>query len=78
MPTCDANIYGLPFDSDCVSAINKIPYAMEREDHDITAPHWFVEPQQMQRPFDYFDNKYRPKSIIQLPKIWKHGMYHLV
>lgn len=76
MPTCDANIYGLPFDPDCASAIKRIPYAMERENHDITAPHWFVEPQQMRRPFDYLENKYRPKNIIQLPKIWKYGVYY--
>ena len=73
-PVCDATIYGRPDPLDCKRALQKIPYALNRQDDDITAPHFFVEPQQMPTPFSYVSNTYQPKRIVQLPRFWKHSM----
>ena len=71
---CSDRVYGNPKVDDCKQALLKIPFARQPIDSQQSRlPHAFAEPQFLKPPFRLFPNAFRPQSIIQLPKIWKHS-----
>lgn len=73
---CDKDSYGTPSAEDCYQAMFWVPYINQpaRDSADAKAPRLFAEPQYLNPPFSAVKNAYAPKAIVQLPKIWKHGM----
>jgi len=74
-PYCNIGIYGVPDYGDCMQAFSQIPYAQERpSQYDSNSFQLYAEPQYMVPPFCSVYNRYRPRPINQLPKIWRYGM----
>lgn len=75
-PLCDKDLFGTPKMEDCYQAMFWIPYINRpaKDTPDARAPRIFAEPQFLVPPFKAVKNPYAPKAIVQLPKIWKHGM----
>jgi len=74
-PDCNIEIYGVPNYADCVHAFSQIPYALhERSSYYARSYQLYAEPQYMHSPFGAVSNRYRPRPINQLPKIWRYGM----
>ena len=73
---CNRGIYGVPSHVDCVQAFTKIPYTQAPESqHESSSRELFSEPQYLVPPFGGVINRYRPKPINQLPKIWRYSKY---
>lgn len=76
-PVCNAAIYGVTNYKDCSKAFDTIPFALNRpSDTRITATELWSEPQYLSTPFGAVQNRYRPRPINQIPKIWRYGEYN--
>ena len=74
-PVCYANPYGIPKYSDCLSALQSMPFAREAKGSYKTRRYEiFSEPQYLLPPFTRVYNSHRPRPINQLPKIWRYSM----
>ena len=73
---CDKDLYGTPNMQDCYEAMFWIPYINPpaRDSPEAKAFRIFAEPQFQSPPFGAVKNPYAPNAIVQLPKIWKHGV----
>ena len=75
-PVCNARIYGIPNYRECLNAWHFMPYAQQPSaEHEAKSPELFSEPQYLQPPFTAVRNRYRPKPIVQLPKIWRYSKF---
>ncbi len=72
---CSVRDYGIPNHGDCIATFNQIPYATNPTSFEGEGVRLFSEPQNLLNPFDKVSNKYRPRPIIQLPKIWIYSMW---
>lgn len=72
-PVCNADVFGKPIAVECNAALDKLPFATAW-DPDKTAPRAFAEPQYA-TPWGSVSNRYRPRKIVPLPRIWKHSTY---
>ena len=71
---CNDEIYGNPKVDDCERALLELSYARQSDgSYRFRVSHIFAEPQFLEPPFNLITNSYRPRAIIQLPKIWKHS-----
>jgi len=71
---CSETVYGQVNPSDCVMAMNEIPYALlPATDSQARSPRQFSEPQFQSPKFDSVSNQFSPQAIVQLPKLWKHS-----
>ena len=71
-PLCSAEIFGVPPWDDCIAAFSRIPFAGSY----ITIPdaklfQLFGEPQYFMPTFGPVINRYAPRPINQIPKIWQ-------
>lgn len=67
---CNRALFGSPKPADCLEAANWIPYATQSTVSEARTYRMFAEPRFM--GFSEIDNiLYRPRAIVQLPKIWK-------
>lgn len=73
-PFCSTAIYGIPNYRDCVSALRSMPFAQEPSTS-INSRRFqlWSEPQYLQTPFAAVYNRYKPRPINQLPKIWRYS-----
>ncbi|KAL9010336.1 MAG: hypothetical protein Q9173_004720 [Seirophora scorigena] len=73
---CDKNVFGAPNPYDCEQAMFWIPYinAPASSSRDAKAMRLFSEPQLQKPPFKEIvkNQKYAPRGIEQLPKVWKY------
>lgn len=67
-------LFGIPNHQDCVNAFNQIPYALSPTHFGAQGYRLFSEPQFLLPPFKGVNNRYRPKAIVQLPKLWRYSM----
>lgn len=71
-PFCSEAIFGVPSGGDCLAAFSKIPFAGNfRTSHDANSFQLFGEPQYLSPPFGAVVNRYAPRPINQLPKMWQ-------
>ena len=69
---CSEEIYGNPKIEDCERVLLEIPFARQSfSSRQSQYQHVFAEPQFLEPPFAQVINMYRPRAIIQLPKVWK-------
>ena len=68
-PQCDKELYGSPKIEDCNQAFFWIP----KSGSDTVSNQVFAEPQLLNPPFKAVKNRFAPRAIIQLPKIFKYG-----
>ena len=71
-PLCSAAVFGAPPWDDCIAAFSRIPFAGNY----ITVPdakffQLFGEPQYFLPKFGPVTNRYAPRPINQIPKIWQ-------
>lgn len=73
-PVCSAAVFGVPPWSDCVEAFYNIPFARDyKTNMNANLYRLYGEPQYLRPPFSRIVNRYKPRAIIQVPKIWQHG-----
>lgn len=73
-PVCNVGIYGLPNHGDCITAFQQIPFALAPAAYSAGASVLYSEPQFLRPPFTAVSNRYAPRPINQLPKIWRYSM----
>ena len=73
---CDSETFGTPNPNDCAQAMFWIPYinAPASQSPDAKALRVFSEPQYQDPPFKEIikTQKYAPRGIEQVPKVWKY------
>lgn len=73
-PVCLADIYGVPNYRDCMQARLSMPFARDPGGRSYPRrPELFSEPQYLLPPFTRIHNRYQPRPISQLPKIWRYS-----
>ena len=73
-PLCSAAVFGVPPWIDCVAAFSKIPYAGSYKINvNAHLKRLYGEPQYLNQQFGAVINRYAPRAIIQIPKIWQHS-----
>lgn len=72
-PICSVKDYGLPNHEDCIMAFRQMPYAHDPSVYDARGYRLYSEPQLLLHPFHSVVNRYRPRAIVQLPKIWRYS-----
>lgn len=73
-PVCYAGLYVIPDYRDCLSAWHSMPFAMAPScSDDAKRYQLYTEPQYLLPPFTDVINRYKPRSINQLPKIWRYS-----
>ena len=71
---CNEGVYGRVDARDCFAAINAMPFAQYPVTNtESSAPRLFAEPQFQIPKFGFVKDEFRPRNIVQLPKVWKHG-----
>ena len=76
---CSEGIYGRVNARDCFKAINAMPFAQYPVTNTGSSlPRLFSEPQFQIPKFEFVKNDFRPRAIVQLPKVWKHGKSSLL
>ncbi|KAI4245656.1 MAG: hypothetical protein LQ352_006534 [Teloschistes flavicans] len=74
---CDRSTLGGPHLRDCLNLYDKLPYAMDEPQGDLTASRWFIEPQYLSKPFSPMRNPGTVANMVQLPKIWQLSTYNI-
>lgn len=73
-PSCSAAVFGVPPWNDCLAAFNKVPFAEDYEtNRNANLTRLYSEPQYLRPPFGEVFNRYAPRAINQMPKIWQHS-----
>lgn len=71
-PFCSATVFGVPPWDDCIAAFSRIPFAGDYvTSRNADSFHLYSEPQYLSPPFRQVYNRYQPRPIIQIPKIWQ-------
>ena len=70
---CAPELICYPQGRDCMTLIQKVPFAAEAPWRDLHSSRAFVEPQFLRDPFSPVRNPHPEDSMIQLPKIWRYS-----
>ena len=73
-PFCSAAVFGVPPWEDCIAAFSRVPHAANYNTSPIAGKYQlFSEPQYLSPPFGAIHNRYDPRPINQIPKIWQYS-----
>ena len=73
-PVCSAATFGVPPWNDCNVALSKIPFAENyKTNMNAHLTRLYGEPQYLTPPFGEVVNRYAPRAMNQIPKIWQHS-----
>ena len=70
---CDGRILGRPLVDDCAYALSSIEGAKGGSTLSTVERRLFIEPQYLGPPFHKISPNPFDNTIVQIPKIWRHG-----
>ncbi len=75
---CSAALFGVPPWDDCIAAFDDIPFAPDYTTRTAALFELYGEPQYIWPHFGRVINRYRPRPINQIPKIWQHSRLYYI